>query len=219
MDEARQRRLFELFGQIGAILAEGIGEAMASGEIQHLRNRAEKECGCLTPGCAIEADFSSRSLKFVFFFRELNGGKDLTRPAADAPRPAISVTNEDRALAHEMHIRLDDDDKKEIESASPENVSADSRGVEEIIQSIRKFALRLEPTARRIISDFLNQEKVNKAFGVPFPKDETIENDEIFLGSVQEIINRIQESARGAENIKNMLISFENVVLAGFRQE
>ena len=219
MDKEREKRLAELFAEMAPILTEAIGEAMASDEFQRLRTVAKEECECLIMGYAIEFNFSSNSLNLAFSIYNLAAGKKPVWPQNNPAERKIRITNEDRTLAHEMHIRLNDSDTNEIESTITENVSADLRNIEEIIQSIRKFALRLGPAARRIISDFLNQEKVNKAFGVTFPKDETIENDEIFLGSIQEIINRIRESARGAENIKNMLISFENVVLSGFRQE
>lgn len=154
----------------------------------------------------------------------------------------IKFTEEDRKLASGLKIRLDDGDEREIKDtylgeANPDTNTpeADStcgkpvrtepvksatnstddtatRSIEEISASLKTLARKLNLNSRKALADSFNKNDASEWLGVQFPKKMKLGDDTLWLKKIQEVISQVQKSLQSAENIKKMLILFENTM-------
>ena len=105
-----------------------------------------------------------------------------------------------------------DESVERVESATNSTDDTDTRSIEEISASLKTLARKLNLNSRKALADSFNKNDASEWLGVQFPKKMKLGDDTLWLKKIQEVISQVQKSLQSAENIKKLLILFENTM-------
>lgn len=229
MNPQRQERLRKLIDKISQILLDEHENIFGSEAFNKLRQQAYEECGIWINGLIITVNLNEGEMSISFDLMETVPDEELA--GSDQNKTLFKITTEDLEFAKTMHVKLNDKDAAEIEgtyaglanlntnaseanSATDSINSVDTRNVDEIIESLKILAQKLNLNSRSDLANTFNTNSTWSQLGVRFSDsdNERLGDDIHWLIKIQEIINNIRKNMKSAEDVKKLLILFEKLM-------
>lgn len=239
MDERIDPEILEALRGMGELLTMVCESVLNLEKAEQLRQKLTEEYGYTLVGVNLNLNLVQGSAKFIFSVVRLpqEGAEQLKKSIGSEidirTDGSLNGLLKDSLFAHGLGIQFNEADQDEIkailEGASDPNVQqgpavgpyagTDTRSVDEIIQSIKALATKLDYNKRCLVAETFNNKDAVELLGVIFADTEELRNNNKWLEKVQEVINRILERLinRGvgnAENVKRRLLYFETMMRA-----